>query len=380
MTHVMDELLSSKDGSSALVTFLPGQTVKGEILDITPSRILLELPGGNTGIITKKETSKYDALDELEKGQALESIVLDPENDSGLVVLSLRRASIDTAWAELNKMFEESRIFKVRIEEANKGGLMAQYKGLKAFLPVSQLTPLHYPRVPDGSGSAILSRLQEHVGSDFAVRLINVDREEGRIIISEKAAHDEQIEQTLANVNEGDVAEGVVSGVMKFGIFVTFGGVEGLVHLSELDWAHVSNPAKRYNIGDKVEVLVIGKDGDKLSFSIKRLKEDPWKKLVTDVTEGDKVKGRVNRWNQNGVFIEVKPEVQGLFSLDQFGVEKHSDLKISEGQEMEGEVVEINYNSHRLELKLVGDAAKAAPKKEEKTETPTEEVSEEAEK
>ncbi len=352
MTHIMDTLLA-KDGTG-VVLFRTGDSVKGSVIDANPSQILLELPGGTTGVITKKEALSYEvSADEIQSGTELEAVVIDPENEAGLVVLSLRRASQDATWAELNTMLEEERIFKVKIEEANKGGLMARYKGLKAFLPVSQLTPLNYPRVQDGSGTAILKRLQEHIGKNFAVRLINVDREEGKVIISEKAAHDEQIEQTMAQVKEGDVVKGTVSGVMKFGIFVSFGGVEGLVHLSELDWGHISDPAKKYSIGDQIEVLVIGKEGHKLSFSVKKLTEDPWKDKVKDFAVGDVVSGKVVRWNQNGVFIEVTSDVQGLFSLESFGVDDHTKLKIQEGKSLSGKILEINLGSHRLELEKI---------------------------
>ncbi len=348
----MSDLLA-KD-ATGVVSFRAGDPIKGAVIDANPSRILLDLPGGATGIITKKEILKDDSTaEELEPGVEVEAVILDPENEAGLVVLSLKRASQDAAWAELSQACEDERIIKVKIEEANKGGLMARYKGLKSFLPVSQLTPLHYPRVQDGGGSEILRRLQEHIGKTFAVRVINISREEGKIILSEKAAHDEQISKTLEGIEEGSVVKGEVSGVMKFGIFVAFGGVEGLVHLSELDWAHVADPAKRYSIGDQVEVLIIGKEGDKLSLSIKRLSEDPWTKKAEKFAVGDTVSGKVSRWNQNGVFIEIEPDVQGLFSLEQFGVESHSDLKVKERDEMKGEILEINQGSHRLELKKV---------------------------
>ena len=139
--------------------------------------------------------------------------------------------------------------------------------------------------------------------------------------------------------------------MVKFGIFVTFGGAEGLVHLSELDWGHVSNPGKKYSLGDKVEVLVLGIENEKLSLSVKRLSEDPWKEKVTEYTEGKKVTGKVTRWNSNGVFLEIDKDIMGLISLDQFGVEDHSELEINEGDELAGEVIGINFDSHRIELK-----------------------------
>lgn len=349
----MQNLLSKDD--SALVIFKAGQTIKGAIVDVTPSRTLLELPGGATGIITKREGAVYGDESATEVGAEIEATVIDPENEQGLTMLSLRRASQDTAWAELSTIQDDERIIKVKIEEANKGGLMAKYKGLKAFLPVSQLMPMNYPRVEGADSAEILRKLQAHIGKEFAVRALNVSREEGKIIISEKLAHKTQMKETLKNIQIGDVVEGVISGVVKFGLFVTFGGVEGLVHVSEMEWGHVSDPSKNHSISDKVEVMIIGKEGDKLSFSIKQLSEDPWLKTAANYSEGQEVTGKVTRWNDNGVFIEISSEVQGLFSIDQFDAERGSELtaQVKEGQELTGKIAMINTDAHRLELTRV---------------------------
>jgi len=370
-TSVMKDFVS-KD-NAGVVLYRGGETATGIAIDVNPYRILLELPGGVTGIITKKEATGFGATTEdVAIGQAVEAMIIDPEDTQGLVVLSLRRASQDMAWAELNTMQDEKRIIKVKIEEANKGGLMASYKGLKAFLPVSQLMPLNYPRVNGAEASAILSRLQSHIGKEFAVCIINVDPGEEKIILSEKEAYKEQSVDTLKNLEVGDRVEGQVSGIVKFGIFVTFGGVEGLVHLSEIDWGHVSNPGDRFTLGDKVEVLVIGVDGDKLSFSVKQLHDDPWLKKVSTFKEGSKVSGKILRWNAQGVFIELAADVQGFFSLDQFGVASHSELKIRDGESMEGTIKSINSKSHRIELQKTGAAVATEEKVEKEVAKPEE--------
>jgi len=349
----MDNLINGDD--SALVSFKAGKSVKGTILSVNESRILLELPGGVTGLITRREATGYGESEELQEGAQLEAVVIDPENEQGLVLLSLRRASQDNAWAELNVLQEESRIIKVKIEDANKGGLIARYKGLKAFLPVSQLMPVNYPRVEGADSGAILQKLQSHQGKEFTVVVMNVSRDEGKIIISEKLSHKAQMEETLKNIQVGDIVEGTVSGVVKFGIFITFGGVEGLVHVSELEWGHVSNPGKNYSMGDKVEVLIIGNEKGKLSFSIKQLSEDPWIKNAEKFSEGQEVEGTVTRWNDNGVFIEIENDVQGLFPLAEFDVERGSELTgtIKDGETLKGIVVSINTDSHRLELNKI---------------------------
>ena len=330
-----------------------GQKVTGTVVDANEFRILIDLPGGVTGVITRREIGHgFDADSDFGLGAEVEALIINDEDGDGLVVLSLRQVSHEMVWAELGEIQTSERIIKVKIEEANKGGLMASYKGIKSFLPVSQLTPVNYPRVDGADSGMILQKLQSHIGKEFAVRVINVDRETGKVIISEKAAFKDQAKETLAKLTVGDEAEGAVSGLVKFGIFVTFGGVEGLVHLSELDWGHVSDPSKLYSLGDKVNVKVIGMDGDKLSLSVKRLSDDPWLKLVSGYNEGQEVEGKVTRWNSQGVFIEVADDVQGFFALSQFDVESHADLKIREGEVKKGMILNVNTDSHRLELSL----------------------------
>ncbi|HEY5714466.1 MAG TPA: S1 RNA-binding domain-containing protein [Candidatus Gracilibacteria bacterium] len=341
--------------NTTISSFRIGDSIKAKVVDKTASRILVELPEGQVGIITKKEASGDGVTTEdIEVGAEVQATIIEPENDQGLIVLSFRRASQDTAWAELGAMVEDERNLKIKIYEANKGGLMAKYKGIKAFLPVSQLMPVNYPRVDGAESGEILTKLQSFAGKDFIVRVITADREAGKVILSEKLANEGQIKETLANLSVGDRVQGVVSGIVKFGIFVTFGGVEGLVHLSEIDWGHVSNPSKNYSIGDKLEVLVIGIDGEKLSFSIKQLGEDPWLDKVSKYDNGEEVSGKVARWNDTGVFIEVTSDIQGLFSIDQFGVKEGSKLGelVNNSTTLTGSVVSVNTDSHRLELKL----------------------------
>lgn len=354
----MDQLLTEA-AVNAIQVFMPGTTVPGIVIDSSPSRILVQLPGGVTGIVTKKEATGFGVTtDDYEVGTPIEAMVIQSENEQGLVMLSLRRASQEMVWAELHECFEESRIIKVKVTDANKGGLMTLYKGLKAFLPVSQLTPLNYPRVDGADAGEILRRLQSHAGSEMAVRVINADRERGKLIVSEKEAVRERQDETLKSVKAGDIVTGQVCGIVKFGIFVTFGGAEGLVHLSELDWGHVSDPGKNFELGQKVEVLVLGVEGKKLSFSIKRLTDDPWKDQVKAFTIGQTIAGKVIRWNSNGIFIAISDNVNGLFPLEDYNVENHSDLKVREGETRTGEIVEIDYNSHRLVLKESGETQK----------------------
>ncbi len=349
----MDKLLVGKEDQ--IVLFKAGEMAKGVVIDVTPHRVLVSLPGGQTGIVTKKEASGFGVeVDDIEVGANIEALVMDPENELGLVALSLKRANQELVWAELQEAMEKETIITVKVSEANKGGLMARYKGLKAFLPVSQLTPMNYPRVDGADSSEILRRLGEHIGNEFKVRVINADRTNGKLIVSEKAAIAEQRKDTFEKLQAGDIVKGHVSGIVKFGIFVAFDGVEGLVHLSELDWGHVSDPGKLYSVGDEVEVLVLSIENEKLSLSIKQLSEDPWKELVKDFSEGATIEGKVVRWNANGVFVELKKDVTGLIPLSQFGVENYADLTVKEGEMISGTVTDINFDSHRIMIKKDG--------------------------
>ncbi|MCB9809660.1 S1 RNA-binding domain-containing protein [Candidatus Peribacteria bacterium] len=350
--------------ATGVVLYKPGTNVTGTVIDATSSRILLSLPGGVTGIITKKERSAYDDGESFEPGQEVEAAIINEEDENGLVVLSLRRASQDKAWSELHRMMEDEVIFKAKFYEANKGGLMAKYKGLRMFLPVSQLTPAHYPRLGSANGAAIQSKLEEFMGQEFAVRVINVDRERDKIIISEKAAYADRAKKTLERLSVGDVVRGEISGIVKYGVFVEHEGVEGLVHLSEISWDHVGDPQKLFHMGDSVEVQVIGMDGDKLSFSMKRTQHDPWLQHIEPYNVGQIVTAEITRWNENGVFVQVDENVQGLIPLSDFGVEDHQDLRLREGQEVFAKVLAINTESRRLELERVSaDEAAAASEK-----------------
>jgi ribosomal protein S1 len=346
----MQDLLANNEAS--VFAYKIGQKAKGTVIEKNDSRILIDLPGGVTGIITRKEIGGVESdPDSIVVGGQLEATIVDSENELGLVICSLRRASQDMVWAELGGLVDEERSVKVKIEEANKGGLMAKYKGVKAFLPVSQLMPLNYPRVDGANGAAILDKLREHVGKDFVVRVLAVDRVEGKVILSEKAANQDRAQETLKTLQVGDVVEGEVSGIVKFGIFVTFGGIEGLVHLSELDWGLVSNPAQKFSLGDKVEVVVIGIDGEKLSLSIKRLSEDPWLEKSQRYEVGQNIKGKVLRWNVRGIFVEIEKDVQGIFELSEFGIENSSEMMLKVGDEIPGEIIKIDADTHRIELK-----------------------------
>lgn len=255
---------------------------------------------------------------------------------------------------------------------------MVDIDGLKGFIPVSQLTPLNYPRVEGADPAKILEHLQGLVGKDFKVRVINVDEAGKKIIFSEKAAISENRSKALLNLKVGDVVEGTVSGILTYGLFITFDGLEGLVHVSEIDWGHVNNPSKFAKVGQKLKVKVIGLENDKISLSIKRLQENPWDVLARKYKVGDVVKATISRISQFGAFMELDGGIQGLIHLSEisYGVVKDIRDFIKVGEEVEAKIINFEPNEKRIGLSL--KALLEVPKTEEvKTEEKPSETSEE---
>ncbi|KKU78362.1 MAG: RNA binding S1 domain protein [Candidatus Peregrinibacteria bacterium GW2011_GWA2_47_7] len=363
-TTLMTELL--EHGPAFQVPVL-GSLVEGEVIDIFGNKILLDLNGVSVGIISGKEAhDSGDTLTNLKPGHKISAYVIEEENEEGYYVLSLRRASQERTWRNFMKSYESAEIIAVVIHEANKGGLLVIVDGIKGFIPVSQLAPLHYPRVDGANASEILSRLQRLVGTEMKVKIINVDQMGGKLILSEKAAIEDQRLETLRSLQIGSAVSGTISGIVKFGIFVAFEGLEGLVHISEIEWGHVKDPMTYGKIGDPVKVQVIGIEGDKISLSMKRLTPDPWSKAAEKYTVGKVVKGKIDRITQFGVFMKLEDEISGLIHLSELALEPVKDPQkiVKIGQEVEAKIIAIDPTDHRIGLSMKALLEPQEPKKE----------------
>lgn len=295
-----------------------GEIVSGCVLSATQKMILVDLNGQFTGIISGSHMhSSTEDVSAVAPGDMVDAIVIGDDKDSGLFVLSLRKASQIKLIAKLHSNFDTKEIITVIPNEANKGGLLIDLDGIKGFIPVSQLTPLNYPRVEGANPERILEHLQRLVGKPFKVRVINVDQDGKKIIFSEKAALEEERSVALGKLQIGDTVDGSVSGILTYGLFITFNGLEGLVHVSEIDWGHVSDPSKFAKVGDKVKIQVIGIEGDKISLSMKRLKANPWQVLAEKYKVGDIIEAPVMRISQFGVFLSLDGGISGLIHLSE---------------------------------------------------------------
>jgi len=331
-----------------------GEVITGTIEKIEKKNILVNVNNQFTGLVISKELGNSVDFNALQAGQAIDVMVLGDSIERGLLILSLKRANQIKSLNALNSNFETGEVMTVRATEANKGGLLVDIDGLKGFIPVSQLTPLHYPRVEGADPEKILEHLNSLLTVDFKVRVINVDDGGKKIIFSEKAAIEEQRTKALETLKQGDIVEGVVSGILSYGLFVTFDGLEGLVHVSEIDWGHVNNPGKFAKVGMKVKVKVIGLDSEKISLSIKQLKDNPWDVLAKKVKTGDTIKAPISRISQFGAFMDLDGGIQGLIHLSEIshGVVKDIREHVKVGEEITAKIINFEPTKKRIGLSL----------------------------
>ncbi|MFH0851566.1 MAG: S1 RNA-binding domain-containing protein [Candidatus Peregrinibacteria bacterium] len=349
---IMEQLLSS---APPIVRVRPGELVEGTVVFKAKNKLLLDIGGSQTGIVSGRELrDSFNTFRSLQIGEGVTALVLEEENDEGMIVLSLRMASQQKAWDRFHKLVEADGTMEFAAQEANKGGLLANIDGIRTFLPVSQLAPSNYPRVNNADASEIISKLKKFIGSSFTVKIITMDEEAGKIVVSEREAMAEERAKALESLKVGDTKEGIVSGIVKYGIFVSFDGVEGLVHISEIAWGHVRNPAEHAELGDKVTVKIIGMDGDKISLSIKQLTKDPWEEVAERYPVGKRVQGTIVRFTEYGAFLKLERDINGLVHLSEIAHHKVTDPSevLTIGQKVDAQVINIDIDERRIGLSI----------------------------
>jgi len=339
-----------------------GEIVEGKVIGKGKSSIFLDLRTVGTGIIYGKEFAEAkNQLKNIKPGDVVFAKVVDLENEEGYVELSVSGASREITWTKLVQLKEKGEAMKVKILGANKGGLTAEIFGIPAFLPVSQLDSSHYPRVEKGDQAKILKELQKFIGKELEVKIFDLSPREGKLILSERAKETEKVKKLLENYKVGDVVEGEITGVTDFGAFIKFGleGLEGLIHISELDWQLVEDPAEIVKTGEKVKAKIIDITGDKVSLSLKALKKDPWKSLEKKYKKGDQAKGRVTKFNPFGAFVQILSEkkgdlkIQGLCHISEFGTKAKMEKTLEVGKEYDFRILSLDPEEHRMSLELI---------------------------
>ncbi len=300
------------------------EIVEGPVIAVDKAAIYIDLKPFGTGIIYGREfIAARDLIRKTNIGDIIKAKVVDIENEDGYVELSLKEAKQALIWNEAEIAIKSKTLFDLTIKDANKGGLIIDWQGVSGFLPASQLKPEHYPRVEDSDKDKILVELKKLIGTKFAVTMISANPKDGKLIFSEKDGSPEERQEVVSKYNVGDEIDCEVTGIVDFGVFLKIeDGLEGLVHISELDWGLVEDPRQMFKLKDKVKAKIIDIKDGKISLSIKALKENPWKSFESTLKKGDVVKGAVIKYNKHGALVSIKEGVAGLVHHSTFGSEE----------------------------------------------------------
>jgi small subunit ribosomal protein S1 len=325
-----------------------GDVVEGPILAIT-------------GIIYGREyLNAADVLRKANVGDTITAKVVDPSGHDGYIELSLKEARQAAIWSEAEQAIVAQTIYNLTIEDANKGGLMLSWQGIQGFLPASQLSKDHYPRVPDGDKDKILGELKRLVGTPIPVRIITADAKENKLIFSERMEGETEGKTVLVEKYQvGDVVEGEVTGAVDFGVFVQLEqGLEGLAHISELDWGLVEDPRTMFKVGERLKVKVIEIKEGKISLSIKALKENPWKTAGERYKKGDEVTGVVIKYNKHGALASIEEGVAGLLHISEFGSPQELKDTLELGKTYPFKITLFEPKDQRMTLSYTGPKKK----------------------
>jgi small subunit ribosomal protein S1 len=384
-----DENKNEKQTMEALLaddTFLKipkvGDVVKGKVLTASKNEVHLDVMGFRTGVVRGRELCDESSdYANLKPGDEIEATVMELENEKGEVELSFRFAGHKKVWDKLAETQKSGEIITATVVDANKGGLMMNVNKIIGFLPVSQLAPEHYPRVPGGEKNKILEKLKTYVGIQMEVKIIDVGEQDDKLIVSEKAAWEEKQKNIISAYKVGDIVEGTVSALADFGVFVKFDNLEGLVHISELAWQRIDHPQDVVKVGQTIKAEIIGVEGSKIFLSMKKLIDDPWKLIGDKYKVGQVVEGKVLKINPFGLFVELDPEIHGLAHISELSNKQiQSPTEVASiGDTLKFKIISIEPVDHRLGLSLKGAKEKSPEKPEEKpaeekAETPKEEV------
>ena len=351
-------------------TYQEGEKMKGEVIQIDNNAVYIDLDKIGTGIVYGKEIRDGfgDNKKKLGIGDEISATIIDLENEEGYIELSIKEALKEEIWKNLNKKRDDRDVFNCKIVDVNKGGLMLEVNGIIGFMPVSQLTAEHYPRVDDGDKNKIYEILKTYIGTDMKVCVIDLSEEEEKLILSEKEAYKDEEKEAISEFKVGDIVEGEISGVVDFGAFVKFFSpskkghinekemLEGLVHISQLDWKLIEDPREIVKVGDKVKVKIISIDDTRISLSMRDLKTDPWLKVGKEYKVGDVVEGTVNKINHFGAFVYLNKDIHGLAHISEFISQfpsKNIDEIIKVEEIYKWEITSLEPIEHRMGLKFL---------------------------
>ncbi len=356
-TELMKNLLA---GDTVKIPDL-GDVIEGTVIGIEGVTMYVDLSPLGTGIIYGREfMTARDMIKNINIGDIVTGKIANRENADGYIELSLKEARQALVWGEADATMKAGTVLEVAIKEANKGGLIVDWQGISGFLPASQLKAEHYPRVGDANKDEIQKELKKLVGKKLALTIIGVNPKEGKLIFSEKGNTKEDKKEIVQKYTVGQEITGEVTGVVDFGIFLKVEeGLEGLVHISEIDWSLVDDPRTLYNIGDKVKAKVIEVKDGKISLSIKQLGNNPWVIAAEKYQKDSLVNGVVIKFNKHGALVSIEQGVAGLVHVSEFGDDKKLKETLSLGKSYQFKITLFDAKDQRMTLSYV-DAQKTA--------------------
>lgn len=333
-----------------------GDIIEGPVIGIEKSAVFINLPPFGTGIIYGREfIAARDIVKKLNIGDNVSAKIVDTEtNKDGYIELSLKEAKQVMLWTDAETAINNKQTFELPVLEANKGGLIIGWQGIQGFLPASQLKAEHYPRVADGDKDKILDELRKLVGTKLAVSIISAVPKEGKLIFSEKGLEEKDKQKIVGKYNVGDEVQGTITGIVDFGVFVKVEeGLEGLVHISEIDWALVEDPRLLFKVGEKVRVKIIDIKEGKISLSIKALKPNPWKEAEKKYKKDQQVEGVVIKYNKHGALASIEEGVAGLVHISEFGSEEKLRSTLELGKSYAFKITLFDAQAQKMALAYV---------------------------
>jgi small subunit ribosomal protein S1 len=359
----MEELLAEQD--SDIKSFKHGDVVEGNVVRIDKDEILVDIGAKSEGVVSNRELFGRhggEGQAPLNIGDTVLVYVLQPESPEGHAVLSLRRAGLERKWRAMQEQFETGVIIEAPVIDHNKGGLIVDC-GIRGFVPISQI--VDFPRRPQNdqprdAAQEIAEKLQPFVGRKLRLKILEVNRKANRLILSEKVAlyeeRREKRDELFSSLQVGQKVTGTVRSIAPFGVFIDLGGIDGLVHKSELSWNKVNNPEAGYKVGDEVEaeVIDINHERGRISLSIRRLQPDPWHSTVADFNVGDVIDGTVTKLVNFGAFVRVRDGLEGLIHISELSHQRvaHPGDVVHEGQSLKLKIISLDSERHRLGLSL----------------------------
>ena len=355
--QTMESLLNEQELNVDLPQ--PGEIRTGMIASISPSQILVSIGAKSEGVVSGRELDQLSAEEReaLKVGQEIHVFVINAEDQNGNVVLSLKRAQEQLSWENVDKLLANDEVIESKIIGFNKGGLIVGVEGLRGFVPSSQISAL---RRSQSTGDTPEQKWQKMIGQPISVRVVEVDRERRRLILSERAASTESRqsikERVIEELEEGKTYTGRVTSLANFGAFININGADGLVHLSELSWDHIDHPREVLEVGQEVKVKVINVDKEKkrIGLSVRALQEDPWRSRVQKYSVGQLVEGVITRLTKFGAFARLEGDIEGLIHISEISEHRieHPKEVLKEGEVKSLRVIRIDSDQHRIGLSL----------------------------